>query len=173
MIRYGRAIKDYKRRRTPVRSFKTMVCMFIGPPGTGKSTCMKLIAERIGSVYFVPGKKGSGMYYDDYDAEDVMILDEFDGDKMRPTEFNLLADEHPHVLPVHGGAGHQFVSKYLFVGTNYHPKFWWKKRNENQVRQTTRRIDVVFKFFPSKHLLRPMSPRPLFNGLGFSNQLNL
>ena len=72
-------------------------------------------------------------------------MDEFDGSRMKPTDFNELCDEHEYVLPVHGSAGHQMVSKYIFIGSNYLPKQWWKNRNPHQLRQTTRRIDAVFK----------------------------
>lgn len=147
MIRFGKQIMDYKRRRTPERNFKTITVVFIGPAGTQKSTLMKLIAPWLGTVYRVPGKKGSGLYFDDYDGEDTMIIDEFDGATMAPTFFNALADEHPCVLPVHGGAGHQMTSRYLFIGTNYLPREWWRKRNAQQVLQTTRRIDGYVKRF--------------------------
>ena len=145
-VRHSKFFKEYKRQKTPKRNFKTKVFLFAGLPGTGKSTLMKIIASYIGSVYKATMKKGSGQYWDDYDGEDVIILDEFDGSRMRPTEFNDLADEHECVLPVHGGSGHQMVSKYLFIGSNYCPSQWWQKRSKAQQRQTTRRIDVVFKF---------------------------
>lgn len=145
MIRYGKALKEYKRTITKPRDFKSKVFLFIGPPGKGKSTLMKLLAAKIGSFYKAPMPKGSGQYYDDYDGQDVLILDEFDGSRMRPTEFNDICDEHECVLTVHGGAGHQMVSKFIFIGTNYLPCKWWKNRNPAQVRQTMRRIDVIFK----------------------------
>ena len=130
---------------TKPRDFKTAVFLFVGPPGRGKSTLMTHIAAKMGSVYRAPQAKGSGCYFDDYDGQDVFILDEFDGASMQPTMFNTLADRFECVLPVHGGAGHQMVSKVLFVGSNYIPKYWWRKRNANQLLQTTRRIDVIFK----------------------------
>jgi len=144
-VRFGKAFKDYKRMSTVPRNFKTRVVLFIGPPGTGKSTLMKLLAAYLGSVYKATAKKGSGMYYDDYDNQDVMIIDEFNGSRMTPEAFNDLADEHEAVIPVHGNAGHQFNSKYLFIGSNYLPSQWWKNRNPAQLKQTTRRIDIVFK----------------------------
>lgn len=144
-VKYRKSFTEYRRITGIPRERKTKTFLFVGPPGKGKSTLMKLIARSIGNVYKVPAKKGSGLYFDDYDNQDVMILDEFSGATCPPEFFNLLADEHECVLPVHGGAGHQMISKYLFIGTNYAPKFWWKNRTPNQLLQTTRRIDVVFK----------------------------
>lgn len=144
-IRHHKSFREYKRIVTTTRTFKSRVFLFIGPPGKGKSTIMKLIASRIGSVYKAPQPKGSGWYFDDYDGEDVFMIDEFDGNVCKPTFFNYLCDEHECVIPVHGGAGHQMVSKTIFIGTNYLPRQWWKNRNAAQLLQTTRRIDVVFK----------------------------
>jgi len=143
--RYHKAFREYKRIITKPRNFKTRIVLFVGPPGQGKSTLMKLIAGRIGSVYKVPQPKGSGTYFDDYDSQDVVMFDEFDGHFMKPTMFNEICDEHECVLPVHGGAGHQLTSKFIFIGSNYLPRQWWKNRNASQIKQTTRRIDVVFK----------------------------
>lgn len=144
-MRHGKSFKEYKRQRTAPRNFKSKCFLFVGPPGEGKSTLAKLIGARLGTVYKVPQKKGSGLYFDDYDGQDVLFLDEMNGNKMSPEDFNSLVDEHEHVLTVHGGAGHQMVSKYIFIVSNYAPQFWWRKRNASQLYQTTRRIDVVFK----------------------------
>lgn len=144
-VRHNKSLKEYRRTHTAARTFPTIVCLFVGPAGTQKSTLMKLIASHLGTFYKVPAKKGSGLYFDDYDSQDTLIIDEFSGATMPPEFFNLIADEHECVLPVHGGAGHQMVSKYLFIGSNYCPKWWWSKRNARQLKQTTRRIHYVFK----------------------------
>jgi len=140
-----RALAEYKRGKIQPRDFKSTVLLFVGPSGVGKTTLMHKIGKAIGSVYIAPGSKGSGCYFDGYDHQDVFILDEFDGGSMRPTFFNLLCDAFPCELPVHGRAGHQMTSRYILIGSNYAPKFWWKNRSAAQVVQTTRRIDAVFK----------------------------
>jgi len=144
-LRHERGLKSYKRTITKPRDFKTVVFLFVGPAGKGKSTLMTLLSKELGTVYRAPQAKGSGAYFDDYDGQDVFVWDEFDGASTTPTMFNTIADRFECVLPVHGGAGHQMVSKYLFIGTNYHPKYWWRKRSAAQLVQTTRRIDVVLK----------------------------
>jgi len=144
-IRYGRALKEYKRQVTKPRDFLTTVILLVGPSGVGKSRFATALCKMLGydEPYKLPKPKGSGTYWDDYDGQTVTFIDEFDGNYMRPTDFNELADRYEYVVPVHGGAGHQFVSKYLVICSNYLPKYWWKKRSANQLFQTTRRIHVL------------------------------
>lgn len=141
LVRYGRGIGQYIHLKTPPRDFHTTVFLFIGASGTQKSTLSRLIAASLGSVYYVPSPKGSGLYYDNYDYQDVLFFDEFDGNVMTPTAFNSLCQPFAFTLPCHGAAGAQMRSKYIFICSNYHPSFWWKNRNGDQVYQTVRRID--------------------------------
>lgn len=150
MIRYGRALKEYKRTITEPRAFKSVVILLVGPSGVGKSRFATQLCAYLGSTYKVPRPKGSGLYWDDYDGQAVTFLDEFDGNYMRPTDFNDLCDRYEYVVPVHGGAGHQFVSRYIVIASNYLPKYWWKKRSAVQLVQTTRRIDVLIPLLPQK-----------------------
>lgn len=137
--------KEYRRITSPERRWKTIVWLIIGPSGRGKSNFADSMARALGTTMRVPPKKGSGMYYDDYDGQECIIIEEMNGDKMTPEFFNELCDRYPLTIPSHGAAGHQMLAKHLFITTNYHPKFWWKKRNPDQLYQTMRRIDIVWK----------------------------
>jgi len=108
--------------------------------------------------YCLP-EKHTGFWADDYDSESVFFIDEFGGHRCAPTFFNGLADRYPFVVPAHGTAGHQMVSKYLVICTNYAPKYWWKKRNEDQLKQTTRRIDLMIKMITH----RPARPTVVYD----------
>lgn len=148
-VRFNKSFKEYKRIITPKRNFKPTVILIVGPPGLGKSRFATALCEYLGSTYKVPDKH-TGFWCDDYDNEDVFFMDEFDGDRMRPKAFNDLADRYECVIPSHGSAGHQLVSKYMVFCSNYMPKYWWKKRSETQLKQTTRRIDWTIKLIPSQ-----------------------
>lgn len=141
-VRHEKSLISYKRLTTKPRDFKSIVILFVGPSGVGKSRMMRLFASELGSSYVAPLPKGSGAYFDGYGGEDVLILDEFSGASMTPTFFNTLCDRYECTLPVHGAAGHQMVSKYILIGSNYLPHMWWKERRGDQIRQTKRRIDV-------------------------------
>jgi len=154
MVKFHRAFETYKRVTTEPRRSKPDVYLFIGPSGHGKTRTAVNLAKHIGSFYIVP-PKATGFWCDDYANQDVFIIDEMDGSKMTPEFFNQLVDWAPMNVPSHGSAGHQFTSNFVFITTNYHPKFWWRRRNVDQVKQTMRRIDVVFKFLKlpaTKHL---------------------
>lgn len=170
--RYSKFFKSYKREITLPRDFKTKVLLFVGPSGLGKTRSATLLCSYLGSsCYKLPQPKGSGTYWDDYDGQDTVFIDEMDGNFFTPTFFNTLCDRYECVVPVHGGAGHQFVSKYIVVCSNYLPKFWWRKRNVNQVRQTCRRIDATIR------MLAPIAPALpkffMFNGVSTSVQMVL
>lgn len=149
-LRHEKGLKQYKRMITPPRDFKSIVFLFVGPAGSGKTRLMLQWAKAIGTYYVAPAAKGSGCYYDDYDGQDVLILDEFDGASMKPTFFNVVCDRYECVLPIHGGAGHQLVSKFIFIGSNYLPKYWWRGRKASQLKQTTRRIDYTLAVWPDE-----------------------
>lgn len=164
-IKHAKGFETYKRISTAPRSQKPLVILFVGPSGTGKTRTAAKLGRMLGTFYKVPPKH-TGFWCDDYASEDVFLIDEMNGHKMSPEFFNELCDWEPMNVPSHGSAGHQFTSKYLFITSNYHPKYWWKKRNPDQVKQTMRRIDLVFKFIPPK--APPPPPQPCIhcaNGL--------
>lgn len=146
--RNNRAFKEYRRLVTKPRNFSPIVFLFVGPAGVGKSLCVSLLLASgyFGTSYRVPSKH-SGFWCDDYDNQSCFWVDEMDGDRMRPTFFNELNDRYECVIPAHGNPGSQLVSKYHFFCSNYLPRYWWKKRTEAQLLQTTRRIHVVIPFF--------------------------
>lgn len=147
-IRYHKAFTEYARVKARPRDFPTFVILFCGTAGAGKTRtatrlCEYLAASEGQTRYYKLPDKSTGFWCDDYDRHAVMFIDEMDGSRMRPTQFNSLADRYECVLPAHGTAGHQFIAKYLVICSNYLPKDWWPKRNAAQILQTTRRIHMV------------------------------
>jgi len=148
-VRYERAFLNFKRFCQVPRNFKTFVILLVGTPGTGKTRFAYKLMDYLGpSRFIVASPKGSGLYFDQYMGETSCLIDEMDGHVMTPTFFNGLCDRYPFTVPVHGTAGLQFVSQFLILTTNYHPKFWWK-RGVN-LEALYRRIDLMIKFIPPK-----------------------
>ncbi len=132
MVRAHKALAVYKRLKIQKRSTMPIVFLFVGPPGTGKSELAHILAKSFGSYFKIPSTKGSGLYFDTYDGEVSMIMDEMDGNRCTPTFLNDMLDKYPNSLPVHGSGNVENVSKYIFICSNYLPKFWWRKGHNIQ-----------------------------------------
>jgi len=130
---------------------KTVCFVFYGAGGTGKSSFALRLANYLGPrIYRVPSAKGSGLYWDGYSQGDVVIIDEFKGNRMQPTEFNMLIDSGPHQVPIHGGTT-EFNSAYVIITTNVSPKNWW----EIEFLKSLRRRIVLFPIFRNLSFQRP------------------
>lgn len=172
-VKFPRAFHEYKHMVTPERTRKPQVWLFIGPSGTGKTRTAMALAKGLGSVYKVPPKQ-SGFWCDRYNQETVFVIDEMSGSKMTPEFFNELLDWYPMDVPCHGTAGHQFNSPYVFICTNYHPRWWWKKHSSaDQLKQTMRRIDIIVKIgFKKRNPCHWCSQGLCFVHMGFAAVLN-
>ena len=169
MIRYGRSLLTYKKLRSSPRTEKPFVFFFCGTAGSGKTRTAYALAQMLGSVYFVPATKGSGLYFDDYDQQTSVIFDEFDGHRCSPTFLNQLLDRYPFEVPVHGAGGRQFNSPFVFIISNYHPKYWWKR--SVSIAPFVRRVDLLLKFV-FRPLEAPAPPRLLrYNGVSTAYNL--
>jgi len=143
--RIERFVNNYRAHVAAPRTEPPIVLLFVGLAGMGKTRSAYIVANQLGAVYTCPRPKNSGMYFDKYDGQDVLFIDEMSGAFCTPTFFNTLCDRYPMDLPVHGGVGHQFTSRYIIITANLLPRMWWKQFN---VAALMRRITLVFKFFP-------------------------
>lgn len=145
MVRLHKSIRVYKEEAKAVqRSWETIVLVFVGAPGTGKTRSAMLIAEAYGSTYMVPAPKGSGLYFDGYDGQEVAIFDEFDGSFCQPTFWNRLTDRYPMSVPVHLSRNVSWAPKLIIVTSNKVPRSWWKA--EIAVGALMRRITGIVWF---------------------------
>lgn len=143
-LKYPSGIKSMQLLFAPRRTEETICFVFYGAGGTGKTTFAHLLARYLGShTYVVPAAKGSGLYWDGYQQGDVCIIDEFKGNRMQPTEFNMLIDRVPCQVPIHGGTM-EFNSRFVIITTNVSPRHWWPGI---QFQKSLRRRIVLFPIF--------------------------
>lgn len=156
MIRHSTGISKFQLLVAKPRpdDLETMCFVFYGAGGTGKSTFARKLASYLGPRTFkVPSVKGSGLYWDGYSQGDVVLIDEFKGDRMKPTEFNQLVDKGPHQVPVHGGTT-EFNSRYIIITTNVNPRMWW----DTEFLRSLRRRIVLFPIFRNLAYKKKIEP---------------
>lgn len=118
MVRYHRSIAEYKRVCHPMTRESCATTLLIGTTGTGKSYYCR---SRVPGAY----NKSPGMWWDDYDSQPDVVIDEFVG-SIPLHEFLQLTDPFSTGLRLQFKGGHvQVAPSRIFITTNTHPGDWW------------------------------------------------
>lgn len=132
-IKYPNGISKVVTMFERKRSTLTICFVLYGSGGSGKSTMAALLADyligdakgaAVDHTWSLPEVKGSGIYFDGYAKQPVVLIEEFKGNRLTPTLFNQLVDRNPLAVPIHGGFV-QFDSPYIIITTNVAPRDWW------------------------------------------------
>lgn len=119
-LRYQRGILAYKLMHAPERDWQMVVQVFWGPTGSGKSTRAR--NENPGA-YWKSRNAGGSQYFDNYNGQDTIIMDEFRGWIPFDSLLRLL-DSTPHQLDIKHGAVAMSAKKVVFT-SNDHPSEWY------------------------------------------------
>lgn len=110
-IRYFKGIHqlDFMNRmrkaKSEMRSNTTLVAY--GPPGTGKTYLGFELAKKLGVECFVlnpPGSKGQSIWFDGYQGEKMLIIDEMNGSWMNWQFLLRILDRYPLQVQIKGGS---------------------------------------------------------------------
>jgi len=128
VIRYHKGIQaliEISDKR--IRPSKVDVILHIGIPGTGKTFYAHNEFKEIPKYI-----KGSGTqhWWDGYEGEDIVVLDEFKG-WIQYTTWCGICDRYPMRLEYKGGTKNLIASK-IYITTNYEPIEWWTKGDFKQ-----------------------------------------
>lgn len=138
-------------RNEPARDFQTYCAVFFGDSGTGKSRMARAFCEdfKLGSPYYLrlPETKAAQLFWERYQYEPVVIVDEMGPNRMTLAEFNSLIDCRPHLVNVKGASA-PFLSRLIIFTSNFHPDDWFvTKDGDDRLRQTVRRrINWMIEF---------------------------
>lgn len=135
--RYSKAFQGYRALKQRPRDFKSEVRVYYGLSGTGKSR--RATYEAGASAY----RKPLGEWWDGYDGESNVIIDDFYG-WLRFDELLRCLDRYSHRVPVKGGFVN-FAPKLVIITSNVEPRQWYNEERINDLRFTalTRRLDVI------------------------------
>jgi len=158
-IEYGTKLKtlEYlhaKRPRALVEIDEAVPHQWIyGPPGTGKSRTAR--DQNPGAFIKDPTEK----WWDGYDGEDVVIIDDFDKFQVKQGgDMKRWLDRYPFQAQVKGGYMKARPSKVI-ITSNYHPKEIWD--DDVTVKAILRRVELVHLVLPWKPPLRPVVEPPV------------
>ncbi len=122
------------------------VVLFYGATGLGKTQTVHKAWEN-DDYWTMPLTNGT-MWFDDYDGQERVLIDDFAGKFSHVSLVNLLRllHEYPERVPVKGG--HVWWNpKLISITTNIHPNDWYDYSNRSEQRLALkRRIKKVFLF---------------------------
>lgn len=130
-----RFFRDYRRIKAKQRSWKTEVIVLWGPTDVGKS---RYCADNYPGAYW----KSRGEWWDGYEGQEVVIIDEFYG--WLPYDLLLrLLDRYPLVLGTKGGFT-TFLAKTVVLTSNKSPDKWYDSTRHNYA-PLARRIAHIYE----------------------------
>jgi len=157
-VRSHRAFTKYRRLVVKRRNWPMEVRVYWGLTDTGKtrSVYAEFDAEEI---YSLPPPRSSGTYWDDYDGQRVVLVDEMYGNRFSWAFLLQLLDRYPFKVPVLGDFV-EFTSRIIIFTSNAHPGEWYNVSaniwgpNANKENPFVRRLTEV-RAFPSGTLWEP------------------
>jgi len=146
-IKFHRGITELKNilgAREP-RDFLTELWVFYGLPGTGKSYAANHIGRTLGM--YTPTFGNSGLWWDGYSGEPVVLLDEFKC-QLPLAQLKRLADRYELKIDIKGLTPVQFVSKTIIITTNLEFDSWYvsDKVSNTERDALRRRIQFMARF---------------------------
>lgn len=138
MVKFNRGIREYKRLRSGVRTWKTEVTVLWGPTGTGKS---KTALDQYPGAFWKRSTAGGTDWWDGYDCHEDVVIDEFYG-WIRWDMLLRLLDRYPLTLDTKGGAV-SFVARRIIITSNCHPSTWYNYDGKKQYATLERRLDKI------------------------------
>lgn len=124
--KYGKVIPRYKQLKAEhQRNWQTEVVVLWGPPGSGKSS--RAHAEAGPGAFWLskPSAPGAPLYWDGYDGQEHVVIDEFYGWVSRDL-MQRLVDRYPLLVQQRGSAA-PFVARKIWITSNTPPEQWWPK----------------------------------------------
>lgn len=129
--------------KTPEKFRKMFACwLFVGKTRTGKSYHARIALDAF------PKPIGKGLWWDGYDGEKTVVIDEFRG-QFPLSDMLQLMDPYKVQVEVKGGFTF-FEPDTLILTTNDHPADWYLDHTEDTREAFLARFKKVFWFYDAK-----------------------
>lgn len=126
-VRYHRSFSHYQLLTQPKRNWPVEVFVVWGATGVGKS---RYCYDKYPGGYWKSKNSGQQQFWDGYQGEDTIIIDEFYG--WLPWDYLLrLTDRYPWSLDTKHGTV-QCLAKTIVFTSNKHPRDWYNHERISQ-----------------------------------------
>lgn len=140
-IKYAENLKKYYEKK---RNWKPNVKWYYGKTGTGKTkTAYEEFMEKAqdeDNIYF---SMDTGKWWEGYDAQQYVIIDDMRGDFMKYHQLLKLLDRYPYKVETKGST-RQFVATHIIITSAYRPEDIFSTKED--IEQLKRRIDEIKEF---------------------------
>lgn len=135
-VRNHRAFEKYAGMCQKSADRQISVTLLVGPPGTGKSRFCSEFVEQDSIFWF--SSATAGTYFDGYENERILVLDDFTGGFIPRFQLLRVLDRYPYNLPCRG---YSRAARYetVYITSNSWPQKWY--RDETRVWNICRRIN--------------------------------
>jgi len=159
MVKFKNGLTYYASLKKKKRNFKTLVHVYYGPTGTGKT---KQAFEEAGEDCFIlsPGQnpKGGQLFFDGYIGQEHVILDEFYGSSMAWAQLLALTDRYPQRVMVKGSSMN-WAPKQIWITSNEAPWQWFSCGGLYATLE--RRLDTIIQFVTMEQRIIIKTPNPI------------
>ena len=128
--RHMRLVQTLEKTFAPThRDWHSYTHVYYGPPGTGKTRRAKYEAERkygAENVFWLPPPEAGKLWWDGYNGEPAVIIDEYYGSFMQQTLLQRICDRYPLRVPTKGSTT-PLLAKEIWITSNFEPVAWYKK----------------------------------------------
>lgn len=162
LVKYHRGLQVFADIVSPVPARdpneRTYVTLYLGPPGCGKSWSASRDSSEGGVE---PYYKSTGKWWDGYQSQSHVILDDFSGASLSYSDFKLVVDRFPHRVEIKGGT-RQLRSRWFFITSCSMPDKWWNPETvrEFKFNEISRRIHKLLVWDPTENTFEQFEHEP-------------
>lgn len=139
-LKYAETLNKYYEKR---RTTKPTVKWFYGATGTGKTKTAYEEMEGLTDIDNIYVAMDTGKWWDGYDGQEYIIIDDMRGDFMKFHQLLKLLDRYAYRVETKGST-RQFLGIHIIITSAYPPNEMFQTRED--IQQLLRRIDEIRLF---------------------------